>query len=128
MRCLELSLEFLSLFVAAEKEVAFDTLKIAVDVLHGSNRLDAMDRRHMTFSREAGAFLTVNPGNVVVAVVQGRREMSRSATGLATSDRSIVYEHNRTTSAREQVRCGQSGDSSTNDADIRPEILIEWLE
>jgi len=34
MRRLELSLELLSLAVAAEKEVAFDTLKIAIDVLH----------------------------------------------------------------------------------------------
>jgi len=128
MRRLELSLELLLLSVGAQKKVAFDSLKIAVDVLHGSNRLDAMDCRHMTFGRESGAFLTVNPGNVVVAVVQGRREMSSSATGLATPDRSIIYEHNRATSARQQIRCGHSGDSSANHADIRPDILIERLE
>src|ERR1700694_5472154 len=49
MRCLELSLELLSLAIAAEKEIALDALKIAVDVLHGGNRLDAMNRRHVTF-------------------------------------------------------------------------------
>src|ERR1700737_5575585 len=68
MRCLELSLEILSLFIGAEKEVAFDALKIAVDVLHGSNRLNAMDRRHVALGCESGAFLAVNPRNVVVAV------------------------------------------------------------
>jgi len=128
MRCLELPLEVLSLTVAAEKEVAFDTLKIAVDVLHGGDRLDAMDRRHVTLGRESGAFLAMEPGNVVVAVVQSRREMSGSATGFAAPDRSIIYEHNRATSACKQVRRGHSGDSSANHADIRAEILIERLE
>jgi hypothetical protein len=128
MCCLELSLEILSLFVGAEKEVTFDALKIAVDVLHRGDRLDPMDRGHVALSREPGAFLAVYPRNVVVAVVEGRREVSSSATGLATPDRSIIYEHNGATSAREQVRCSHSGDSSTNHADIRPEILIEWLE
>src|ERR1700704_5467046 len=98
MRCLELSLELFSLFVGAEKEVALDTLKIAIDVLHGSNRLDAMDRRHMTFGREPGPFLAVNPRDVVVAVVQGRGEMSSSATGFATPDGPIIYEHDCATS------------------------------
>jgi len=124
MRCLELSLELLSLSLAAEKEVAFDTLKIAVNVLHGSNRLDAMDRRHVALGCESGAFLAMKLGDVVIAVVQGRREMSSSATSLPTPDRSIIYEHNRTTSAREKVGCGHSRDSSADHADIRPEILI----
>src|ERR1700682_2938981 len=87
-----------------------------------------MDRRHVALSREPGAFLAVYPRNVVVAVVQGRREVGSSATGLPTSDRSIIYEHNGATSACKQVRCGHSGDSSPNHADICPEILIEWLE
>jgi hypothetical protein len=54
--------------------------------------------------------------------------MSSSATGFATPNGSIIYEHNCAASAREQVRCGQSGDSSANHADICPEILIERLE
>jgi len=87
-----------------------------------------MNRRHVTLGREAGAFFAVELGNVVVAVVQGSREMGRGATGFATPDRSIIYQHNRATSAREQVRCGHSGDSSANHADIRAEILIERLE
>jgi len=128
MRCFELSLELLSLGVAAEKEVAFDTLKIAVDVLHGGNRLDAMDRRHVTLGSESRAFLTVNPRNVVVAIVQGRREVSGSATGFATTNRSIIYENNRATRAREQVRCSHSSDSSADYADIRPDILSQRLE
>jgi hypothetical protein len=54
--------------------------------------------------------------------------MSSGATGFATSDRSIIYQHNGATSAREQVCRGHSGDSSANHADIGTEILIERLE
>src|ERR1700694_2719320 len=87
-----------------------------------------MDRRHVTLGRDARALFTMNPGNVVVTVVQGRREMSRGATGFTTPDRSIIYEHNRATGAREQVCRRHSGDSSANHTDIGAQILIERLK
>ncbi len=87
-----------------------------------------MNRRHVTLGREAGALFAVKPGNVVVAVVQGRREMGRGATGFTTTDRSIIYEHDRATGASEQVRRRHSGDSSADHANIRAHVLIERLE
>ena len=128
MRCLELALEIFSLGVTAEEEIAFDALELAIDVFHGGDRLDAMDCRHVTLGSQARAFFAVNLRNVVVAVVQSRRQMGCGAAGLSTTDGPIVYEHNCSAGAREQVRGSHPRDSSADHADVRPQILRQWLK
>ena len=77
----------------------------------------------MTLGREAGGFLTMDAGDVVVAIVQRSGEMRSRSTSLSAPDRSIIYEDYGSTRPGKKVSGGHSSYSSTDDANVRPNIL-----
>jgi hypothetical protein len=128
MSRLELTLEVRALAVPAKKEKALHTLEVAIDVLHRRDSLDAMNRGHVTLSREPSAFLAVELLDVVVAVVERGGEMSGRATCLAAAYLPIVDQDDGAARTRKKIGRRHSGYSRSDDADIRAQILGEGPE
>jgi len=82
----------------------------------------------MALGGNASALFAMQTRNVVVAVVEGGREVSGSATGFAAADRAIIYENHRATGSREKIRGSHARDSGTDYANIRSKILRERLK
>src|SRR3954469_5614583 len=124
----ELLLELFARILAAEEQVALDTLELAVDVFHRSDAFDAMNRGHVALRGEARTFLAVELLDVVVPVVQGGSEMRGGSTGFASADRAIIDDDDSTAGARQQVRRSHAGDARSDYANVGTKVLGEGLE
>jgi hypothetical protein len=128
VRRFELPFQILACAFAAKKKETFDTLKIAIDVFHRRNVFDPMYRRHVTFGRQPGTFLSMHDLDVVVAIIERGSEVSGCAACLATADWPIIDQDNGAPSAREQISRGHTGDAGSYHADIGTQILRKRLK
>jgi len=124
----ELTLEILARFLAAEKEVTLDSLELAIYVFHRGDAFDAMDSRHVTLGGDAGALLTVESLDVVVPIVEGSGEMGSGTARFTATDWAVVDDDNRATGPGQQVCGGQARDSGPHNADVGTKILGKGLE
>jgi hypothetical protein len=70
----------------------------------------------MTLGSEAGTFLPVQLLDLVIPVVESRREVSRGATGLSATNGAVIDDDHGTTRASEKVCSRHPCDSGSNNA------------
>src|SRR5688572_8513796 len=109
----------------ARQQVAVQPLEVAVDTLERDDLLDAIDRGAVTLDGEAGALRSVHLLEPVDAVIHRVGEVRGRARGLAVANGSVIQNHHALALAREMVRDGQAGDSSSYDADVNLGVLRE---
>src|SRR5688500_18805325 len=69
VNCIELVFEIPSRFRRLAKEVAIHALEVAVDVFHGSDRFQSIDRRNVTLRSAPSAFLPMHLSDVGGAII-----------------------------------------------------------
>jgi hypothetical protein len=87
-----------------------------------------MNRGHVTFRSESSAFVTVNLGNVVVAIIERGREVRGCAPGLTAADWAVVNEYDCPTGSRKQICSGHPRYPRADHAHVCAYILRERLE
>jgi hypothetical protein len=100
-------------------------LEVAGDPFRGDDGLDPIDRRGVTGRGEPSAFLSVEPLEDVVAVVQCVREVGGGPAGLPATDRAILEDDDPPAFEGQQVGRRDAGDAGADDGDAGPQVPRE---
>ncbi len=101
-----------------DEQVPVQPGEVAIDLLVAHDAFDLVNGRCMALRRQTGAFVAMQPFEMIETVVQRAHEMRRRPACLTTGGRTIVHDDRALTLLRQQV-CGcEPRDACADDADV----------
>src|SRR2546423_1166395 len=124
----ELSFQIFVGLGTAQEQVSLDALELAIDVFHRGNALDAVNRRHVTLSGNARAFLAVNLFDLVETVIECGGEVRGGAARLTPPRWAVPDEADCASGAGQQVSRRHARYASADDTHVHAQVLCKRLE
>jgi hypothetical protein len=111
----------------AREQVAVDATKFARDLQLCDRRLDRGDRGAMTLRGQTCTGLSEQRLEVSVTIIERAGQVRAGPSGFAATDGAIVHHGHGGAVAHERVGNAQARDSGTDDANLRLQIVWNWL-
>ena len=121
----QLAIQHLLLSAGWKKQVTVKPREVAGDVLLSGNGFNPVDRRAVTFRRQACPPFAVQALDFEVAVVDRIGQMGCGNFGHAAGQRTVVDNDDGLTGLSEQVGGGQAGNACADDAGVRADVLVQ---
>ena len=124
-RAFQLAIQHLLLSAGWKKQVTVKPREVAGDVLLSGNGFNPVDRRAVTFRRQACPPFAVQALDFEVTVVDRIGQMGCGNFGHAAGQGTVVENGHGLAGFREQVCGGQAGNARADYADIRAGVFLK---